>query len=229
MLDGTLTVGSLLVVIAYLAAVYNPLSSIAHTTGSLQQAVVSARRVREILALTPEPLDAPGGRRRRRRRRRHPLRARVSFAYDDRAILEDISFDARPGEMVALVGLTGAGKTTLASLLPRFFEPTAGRVLIDGVDVRDYDLRSLRERIALVPQEPVLFAGLDRRQHPLRPARRQPTTRSRRRPAPPTCTPSSSGCRTATTRSWPKPAPRSRAASASGWASPGRCSRTRRS
>ena len=67
---------SLLVVIAYLAAVYNPLSSIAHTTGSLQQAVVSARRVREILALTPEPFDAPGRPRRRRHRRRHPLRAR---------------------------------------------------------------------------------------------------------------------------------------------------------
>jgi len=66
---------------------------------------------------------------------------------------------ARPGELVALVGLTGAGKTTLASLVPRFFEPTAGRVLIDGVDVRQYSLRTLRERIALVPQEPVLFAG----------------------------------------------------------------------
>jgi ABC-type multidrug transport system fused ATPase/permease subunit len=83
----------------------------------------------------------------------------VSFAYDDRVILEDISFEARPGELVALVGLTGAGKTTLANLLPRFYDPTAGRVVIDGVDVRDYDLRSLRSRIALVPQEPVLFAG----------------------------------------------------------------------
>jgi len=157
-LDGTLTVGSLLVVIAYLAAVYNPLSSIAHTTGSLQQAVVSARRVREILALTPEPFDTPGGRDAAglagEIRFEH-----VSFAYDDRTILDDISFEARPGELVALVGLTGAGKTTLANLLPRFYEPTAGRVTIDGVDVCDYDLRALRARIALVPQEPVLFAG----------------------------------------------------------------------
>ena len=157
-LDGTLTVGSLLVVIAYLAAVYNPLSSIAHTTGSLQQAVVSARRVREILALTPEPVAAPGGR--DAAGVAGDIRfEHVSFAYDDRAILEDISFEARPGELVALVGLTGAGKTTLANLLPRFYDPTAGRVVIDGVDVRDYDLRSLRSRIALVPQEPVLFAG----------------------------------------------------------------------
>lgn len=158
-LDGRLTVGGLLVVLAYLAAVYNPLSSIAHTTGSLQQAVVSARRVREIFALTPEPLDAADG-----------VDAaaiagdvrfeQVGFAYDEaRPILEDVSFVARPGEMVAIVGLTGAGKTTLASLIPRFFDPTRGRILIDGVEISRYSLRSLRERIALVPQEPVLFGG----------------------------------------------------------------------
>ena len=124
---------------------------------------------------------------------------------------------------MALVGLTGAGKTTLASLLPRFFEPTAGRVTIDGVDVRDYDLRSLRERIALVPQEPVLFAGsiADNIRYGRLDASQRRT--SKRRPAPRTCTRSSSGCPTATTRSWPRPAPRSRAASASGSASPGRC------
>ena len=158
-MNGTLTVGSLLVVIAYLAAVYNPLSSIAHTAGSLQQALVSARRVREILALTPETLDVPdavdasaiSG---------HVRFEHVSFAYDEgRRILQDVSFQASPGEMVALVGLTGAGKTTLVSLLPRFFEPTGGQVLVDGVDVSRYALRSLRERIALVPQEPVLFSG----------------------------------------------------------------------
>ncbi|MEQ1759846.1 MAG: ABC transporter ATP-binding protein [Vicinamibacterales bacterium] len=158
-LRGELTIGSLLVVIAYLAAVYNPLSSIAHTTGSLQQAIVSARRVREILALTPEPLDAPGG-----------VDAggiagavrfeSVGFAYDaERPILVDVTFEARPGELVAVVGLTGAGKTTLVSLIPRFFEPTSGRVLIDDVDVQSYALRSLRERVALVPQETVLFEG----------------------------------------------------------------------
>jgi len=158
-LDGTLTVGSLLVVVAYLAAVYNPLSSIAHTTGSLQQALASARRVREIFALTPEDLNAPGS-----------LDAssvtgkiqfeQVGFAYDDsRPILQDVTFEAHPGELVALVGLTGAGKTTLARLIPRFFEPTSGRVLIDGIDAGRYSLRSLRQRIALVPQEPMLVQG----------------------------------------------------------------------
>jgi ABC-type multidrug transport system fused ATPase/permease subunit len=157
-LQGTLTVGSLLVVIAYLASVYTPLSSIAHTTGSLQQAVVSARRVRETMALTPEPFDVAGAR--DASSIAGDIRFEgVGFAYDARTILKDVTFEAKPGELVALVGLTGAGKTTLASLLPRFFEPTTGRITIDGVDVREYDLRSLRERIALVPQEPVLFAG----------------------------------------------------------------------
>jgi ABC-type multidrug transport system fused ATPase/permease subunit len=158
-LEGRLTVGDLLVVVAYLAAVYNPISAIAHTTGSLQQAVVSARRVGEIFALTPETLDAPDaldasavtG---------HVRFESVCFSYDDdRRVLEDVSFEAGPGEMIALVGITGAGKTTIASLIPRFFEPTHGRVLVDEVDVSRYSLRSLRERIALVPQQPVLFSG----------------------------------------------------------------------
>jgi ATP-binding cassette subfamily B protein len=158
-LDGTLTVGGLLVVIAYLGAVYGPLSAIAHTTGALQQARVSARRVQEMFAQQPEVLDvedavdAAGitG---------HIVFEDVSFAYDEsRQILQGISFVAHPGELVALVGLTGAGKTTIASLIPRFFDPTGGRVLIDGVDAARYRLRSLRERIALVPQEPVLFSG----------------------------------------------------------------------
>ena len=158
-LAGTLTIGSLLVVIAYLAAVYNPISEIARTTGLLQQAVVSARRVREILAITPEVLDAPDA-----------LDAsgitgnvrfdRVGFSYDgDRAVLDEIAFEARPGELVALVGLTGAGKTTIASLIPRFFDAQRGSILVDGVEISRYSLTSLREQIALVPQTPVLFAG----------------------------------------------------------------------
>ena len=124
-MSGTLTLGSLLVVIAYLAAVYDPISAIAHSTGSLQQAVASARRVRAIFALSPEVLDAHDG-----------IDASgiaghirfdaVSFTYGEhRNILDSISFQARPGEMVALVGLTGAGKTTIASLVPRFFDPAA--------------------------------------------------------------------------------------------------------
>jgi ABC-type multidrug transport system fused ATPase/permease subunit len=84
----------------------------------------------------------------------------VGFDYPDGTkVLHDIDFTAKPGEMVALVGLTGAGKTTLVSLIPRFYNTTAGRVLIDGVDVRNYRIRSLREKIAIVLQDPVLFQG----------------------------------------------------------------------
>ena len=158
-LNGTLTLGSLLVVIAYLAAVYDPISAIAHSTGSLQQAVASARRVRQIFALTPEVLDAPDGID-ASGIEGHIRFDAVSFAYSDqRNVLDTISFEARPGELVALVGLTGAGKSTIASLVPRFFEPGTGRVLIDDIDVARYSLQSLREQIALVPQQPVLFTG----------------------------------------------------------------------
>jgi ABC-type multidrug transport system fused ATPase/permease subunit len=180
-LRGQLTVGSLLVVIAYLGSVYGPLSAIAHTSGSLQEALASTRRVRRTLALEPEhgsdELDESRGLHRPGRSGRglhglrgsggDPVRIRghvqfdaVRFGYEGHpAVLQDVSFEADPGEMVALVGLTGAGKTTAVSLIPRFYDPLAGRVCIDGRDVRDYNLRALRERIALVLQDPVLFRG----------------------------------------------------------------------
>ncbi|MEQ1907946.1 MAG: ABC transporter ATP-binding protein [Vicinamibacterales bacterium] len=156
---GQMTVGSLIVVISYLGAVYGPLSAIAFTTGQLQSAVAGARRVRAMLALEPETIDAPDA-----------IDATavngnvafdgVSFAYPDgTAVLHDIAFEAKRGQMIAVVGLTGAGKTTLVSLIPRFYNPTSGRVLVDGIDVRQYRLRSLREKIAIVPQDAVLFSG----------------------------------------------------------------------
>jgi ATP-binding cassette subfamily B protein/subfamily B ATP-binding cassette protein MsbA len=158
-LDGRLTAGALLVVIAYLQSVYGPLSAIAHTTGALQQSIASARRVRSMFELEPEAADHPGavdaagvaG---------HIRFEHVSFAYDpERPVLEDVSFGAHPGELIAVVGLTGAGKTSLVSLIPRFYTPTSGRVLLDGRDVRDYRLTSLREQVALVLQESSLFSG----------------------------------------------------------------------
>src|SRR6185369_9678373 len=133
--------------------------SIAHTTGQLQGAIAGARRVRTMFALVPETIDAPDA-----------VEADaiagdirfegVGFEYPDGTkVLHDIDFTAKPGEMVALVGLTGAGKTTLVSLIPRFYDATAGRVVVDGVDVRKYRIRSLREKIAIVLQDPVLFQG----------------------------------------------------------------------
>jgi ABC-type multidrug transport system fused ATPase/permease subunit len=158
-INGRLTIGQLTVVISYLAAVYGPLSAIAHTTGQLQGALAGTKRVRAMFALIPETVETPGaidavdikG----------DIRVEdVGFTYPGGArVLHDISFAAKPGEVIALVGLTGAGKTTLVSLIPRFYDPTVGRVTIDGVDVRQYRVRSLREKIAIVLQDPVLFAG----------------------------------------------------------------------
>ena len=158
-LDGSLTLGSLLIVIAYMAAVYNPISEIAHTTGSLRQAVVSARRVREIFSITPEPLGLPNTIT-APSIRGHIRFDRVNFAYEPASpVLANISFEVKPGELVALVGISGTGKTTIANLIPRLFEPTAGHVSIDGTDLADYSLQPLREQIATVPQNPILFTG----------------------------------------------------------------------
>src|SRR5262245_54616427 len=158
-MQGRLSIGDLTIVIAYLGAVYGPLSAIAHTTGQLQGALAGARRVRAMFALVPETAESPNA-----------IEAtnihgdlkfeNVGFTYPDGTnVLHDINFGAKPGEVVALVGLTGAGKTTLVSLIPRFFNATTGRVLVDGVEVRDYRVRSLRDKIAIVRQEPVLFSG----------------------------------------------------------------------
>ncbi len=158
-MNGRLTVGQLLVVISYLGAVYGPLSSIAHTTGQLQGALAGARRVRAMFAMTPETDDEPGAIDADRVTGNIEF-DRVSFSYPNgKEVLRDIEFEAKPGQMVALVGLTGAGKTTLVSLIPRFYNTSVGRVAIDSVDVRNYRVQSLRERIAIVLQDPVLFSG----------------------------------------------------------------------
>src|SRR5438067_3289492 len=138
---------------------YGPLSTITHTYGHLQGALAGAKRVRAMFALIPETIDDPDA-----------IEAdtvtgeisveQVEFTYPNGArVLHDISFAAKPGEMIALVGLTGAGKTTLVSLIPRFYDATGGRLTIDGVDVRKYRIRSLREKISIVLQDPVLFSG----------------------------------------------------------------------
>jgi len=158
-LQGRMTIGQLLVVISYLGAVYAPLAAVAHTRGQLQSAVASARRVRAVFALAPEAVSS--------RDAIHTDSVRgeilfegVGFCYPDGTeVLHDITFSAEPGEMVALVGLTGAGKTTIASLIPRFYDVNQGRVLIDGVDVRRYHIPSLRNNIAIVLQDPMLFQG----------------------------------------------------------------------
>jgi ATP-binding cassette subfamily B protein len=155
-INGRLTTGTLLVAIAYLGYVYGPLSGMANTIGTIQHALASGRRVREAFALATEVQDgmlAPAR-----------IEGRIEFqdvtySYDGRPVLRGVSFAANPGEMTALVGRSGSGKTTLVSLIPRFYDPQAGRVLIDGVDVRSYRLKFLREQIAFVLQDVIVLAG----------------------------------------------------------------------
>ena len=154
-----MSIGDLTLVIAYLGAVYGPLSAIAHTSGQLQGALAGIKRIRSAFALPPETVDAADAVSADHVAGRIEFE-KVGFKYPDGTeVLHDIQFTANPGEMVALVGLTGAGKTTLVSLIPRFYDPTTGRVVIDGVDARRYHVRELREKIAIVLQDPVLFSG----------------------------------------------------------------------
>jgi ABC-type multidrug transport system fused ATPase/permease subunit len=158
-LGGDMTVGDLLVAMAYLASVFEPLSSMSRTFGKLQGSIASARRVLRTLDSQPEIRDRSGAVPARALGGRVEFDA-VSFGYDaDRAVLEGVSFQAEPGQTVAVVGLTGAGKTTLVSLIPRFYDVSAGQIRIDGKDLRDYTVRSLREQIAIVLQDPLLMSG----------------------------------------------------------------------
>jgi len=157
--DRKMTIGDLLVALTYLGSVFGPLVTMSHTFGNVQASVASARRALRTLQTEPELRDRPGA------IEANGLRGHVEFRdvyfhYDDEApVLEGVSFDAEPGQMVALIGLTGAGKTSLVSLIPRFYDVISGQALVDGRDVRDFKLSSLREKVSIVLQEPVLFTG----------------------------------------------------------------------
>jgi len=158
-LTGTLTVGLLTAFLIYVQQFFRPiqLASQVYTQG--QAALAGAERIYNILDEEPEPPDPPVARKLGEIEGRIEFE-NVSFAYEPgRPVLHVVSFDVEPGQTVALVGPTGAGKTTIANLIPRFYEATAGRVRVDGFDVREVERRSLRRRIASVLQEPFLFSG----------------------------------------------------------------------
>jgi ABC-type multidrug transport system fused ATPase/permease subunit len=158
-LDGSLTPGELLVVLAYVASLYKPLETITNTISSLQDRFVALEMAFDLLDTEPRVRDRPGAVK-LSRSKGEVVFDDVAFAYDGRAhTLEDISFGAYPGEVIGIVGPTGAGKSTLISLLPRFYEPARGTITIDGVEVRGIELVSLRSQISLVLQESLLFAG----------------------------------------------------------------------
>lgn len=158
-LSGELSVGQLLVVMSYVAAVYHPLEAISTTVGSLQEVFVSLQLGFDMLDTPIDIHDAPGARVIDRARGAVRYEG-VQFDYSGRKeTLRDINFDVEPGQLVAVVGPTGAGKTTLVSLLPRFYEAQHGRILLDGQDIRELTLKSLRAQISIVLQEPLLFSG----------------------------------------------------------------------
>ncbi|MDQ3929878.1 MAG: ABC transporter ATP-binding protein/permease, partial [Chloroflexota bacterium] len=156
-LEGSLTVGSILVFISYLGSLYGPIESVMYMSSTVQAGAGSARRVIEVLHIDEEVKNAPDARPLRRVQGR-VLLDNVTYGYErGRPALENVTLQAHPGETVAIVGPTGAGKTTLVSLVPRFFDPWSGRVLIDGKDVRNVELQSLRRQIGVVLQDPFLF------------------------------------------------------------------------
>ena len=155
-IEGTRTQGSFLAFLTAMFLLYEPFKRLTKSNSTIQQGVAGAERVFELLDSAPEVTDRPDA---------QPLTAmrrgivfeRVSFSYGAEPVLHDIDLTIRAGEAVALVGMSGGGKSTLADLIPRFYDVSAGRITIDGIDIRDYTVRSLRAQIALVTQFTFLF------------------------------------------------------------------------
>jgi ATP-binding cassette subfamily B protein len=156
-LNEALTVGGLLVFLSYLASLQAQVKVFAGLYTSLQGIRASIDRVLEVLEAVPEVRDRPGAVP-LRNARGHVQFDRVTFGYEPgRPVLQQVCLEVAPGQAVAIVGPTGAGKSTLVSLLPRFVDPWEGRVLLDGKDVRDWTLASLRGQVSVLLQEPFLF------------------------------------------------------------------------
>ncbi len=158
-LAGGLTLGGLVAFIQYSEKFFRPISDLSEKFNILQGAMASSERIFKLLdsEVTVASPSAPAA----RKTGQEPIRfENVSFAYrDEEWVLEDVDLEARPGETVAVVGHTGAGKTTLTSLLLRFYDVQRGRVLVDGVDVREWDLKDLRRQFGMVLQDVHLFSG----------------------------------------------------------------------
>jgi ABC-type multidrug transport system fused ATPase/permease subunit len=162
-IDGSLSLGSLVAFYSYLMMLVYPAQVIGWLTGLAQRAIASGERVYQVLDAPLEMQERPGARPLRDADGGPPVGAvtfeDVSFSYVDRPVLEAVSLDIPAGRTLALVGHTGCGKTTLTNLIPRFYDASAGRVLVDGQDVRDLQSADLRSHIGIVTQDPFLFSA----------------------------------------------------------------------
>jgi ATP-binding cassette, subfamily B, bacterial len=157
--SGKLTIGDLIIFTTYLASMYAPVNQVFQTYGLIEGAKAGLKRCLELIAIEPDIKDAPGARPLERARGEIEF-DNVVFGYDTaRPVLKGVSFRARPGETIAIVGPSGAGKTTMASLAARFYDPISGTIRIDGMGIRDLTLASLRGNIAMVLQPPLVLAG----------------------------------------------------------------------
>jgi ATP-binding cassette subfamily B protein len=158
-LQGTLPVEDLVAFVLYLGLFYQPLRLLARTSESFQEARTGAQHVWEVLDVQPDVVDPPGGVDSGRVQGK-VLFENVDFEYEpDLPVLNNVSFEIKPGQTLALVGPTGAGKSTIVSLIPRFYDPKRGRVLIDGIDISEMRLASVRRNVSMVLQDTFLFAG----------------------------------------------------------------------
>src|SRR5262245_39859601 len=156
---GELSTGVLIVFLMYLKKTYKPIKDLSKMSNTLAKAAVSFERVQEVLGVESAIRDMPGA------RTAPPLKGhiefdKVTFGYErDIHVLKDVCLTIEPGQIVAIVGPSGMGKTTIASLVARFFDPVAGAVKIDGTDIRKFTLKSLRDQMSFVLQDSLLFAG----------------------------------------------------------------------
>ena len=158
-INGDLTAGSLVAFLVYAVNISNPVKRLTRVVGSIQKALAAAQRVFDVLDMKEEIAEIPGAKALPQIEGSVEFKD-VSFAYDKgEPVLKDVSFKAEPGEVIAIVGPSGAGKSTIANLLPRFYDTTSGSISIDGNNIAEVKVASLREQVGIVPQETVLFNG----------------------------------------------------------------------
>ena len=156
---GNITVGLVVTFNAYVLLLAQPLRFVGFIILLTTQAVASGERVFQILDQEQQVANRPNALTREIRGHVRFENVRTRYSNSNHAILNEVTLDAQPGEIIAIIGLTGAGKTTIANLIPRFYDVTNGRVLVDGIDVRDYDLECLRSQIGIVMQQSLLFSA----------------------------------------------------------------------